>query len=103
MSMKPGATAQPAASSSRPPRRLGPISRITPPSIATSATPPGAPVPSYNLPPPLTTSAATSSLSVVDHELEQVAIGIAGVDARRAPAPAALARDRPLLDRCVRG
>ena len=44
--MKPGVTAQPDASSSRSPLRFGPISAITPSVIATSATRPGAPLPS---------------------------------------------------------
>src|SRR5438477_10938037 len=57
MSMKPGATAQPDASSSRSPRSFGPISRITPPVIATSAARPGAPLPSKTVPPRMTNSA----------------------------------------------
>ena len=46
MSMKPGATAQPEASSSRAPVRWGPIASMTPPVMATSARWPGPPVPS---------------------------------------------------------
>src|SRR5258705_9368921 len=57
MSMKPGATAQPDASSSRWPRSFGPISWITPPAIATSAARPGAPLPSKTVPPRITSSA----------------------------------------------
>src|ERR1035437_166904 len=61
MSMKPGATAQPDASSSRSPRRFGPISWITPPVIATSATRPGAPLPSNPVPPRIARSAGIST------------------------------------------
>src|SRR5262245_64942036 len=57
MSMKPGATTQPVASSSLAPRRFGPISRITPSAIATSAARPGAPLPSKTVPPRITSSA----------------------------------------------
>src|SRR5262245_58126988 len=57
MSMKPGATAQPVASSSRSPRSPGAILRITPPAIATSAARPGAPLPSNPVPPRITISA----------------------------------------------
>src|SRR5262245_50716646 len=81
MSMKPGVTAQPDASISRAPRRFAPISLMTPPSIATSVTRPGAPVPSYTVPPLMTTSA-------IDHELQEVAIRIAHVRTHCAfPAP----------------
>src|ERR1700752_5209134 len=62
MSMKPGATAQPEASSSRLPRRFGLISWITPPAIATSAARPGAPLPSKTVPPRMTSSAGIGIL-----------------------------------------
>src|SRR5438094_124655 len=51
MSMKPGDTTAPLASSSRSPPRFGPISAMWPSSITTSARRPGAPVPSTTLPP----------------------------------------------------
>src|SRR5262245_1214163 len=99
MSMKPGVTAQPDASSSRAASpRFVPIALITPSVIATSATRPGAPVPSNTVPPRTTISAAITVLRI-HHELEQVAVGIAHVDARRRPAARTLARDRPFLDR----
>src|SRR5579884_1282964 len=57
MSTKPGATAQPEASSSRAPEpRRSPISAIMPSATATSATRPGAPVPSNTVPPRTTRS-----------------------------------------------
>src|SRR5215211_3895207 len=69
MSMKPGVTAQPDASSSRSPRRFGPISWITPSAIATSAARPGVPLPSKTVPPRITTSAiATTS----EHDLHLI-------------------------------
>src|SRR5512145_3317659 len=66
MSMKPGATAQPDASSSRLPRSFGPISRITPPAIPTSAARPGAPLPSKTVPPRMTMSAIIGPFDPVD-------------------------------------
>src|SRR5581483_4963820 len=107
MSMKPGATTQPVASSSRRPWSSGPISRITPSAIATSATRPGPPAPSTTVPPRMTVSGAISTLLPgrlrVDHELEQVAVGITHVDARRVGAATALPRHRALLDRGADG
>src|SRR5216683_6525815 len=52
MSMKPGATIKPLASIVRAasPARLGPIAAIRSPSSATSATTPGAPLPSTTVP-----------------------------------------------------
>src|SRR5262245_55704370 len=98
MSMNPGATTHPDASSSSSPLRLGAISRTTPPAIATSATRPGAPLPSTTVPPRMTVSAAIGAPVRVDHELEEVAVRVARVHARRrSPAPA-FARDRSLLD-----
>src|ERR1700722_18811425 len=61
MSMKPGVTAHPDASSSRAPSRFGPISRITLPAIATSATRPAEPVPSKTVPPRTTRSCICDS------------------------------------------
>src|SRR5207253_6561608 len=58
MSMKPGATSWPAASSSRLPRRPGPTSAMRPSLMATSASNEGAPVPSTTRPPRMTRSAA---------------------------------------------
>src|SRR5437879_1874087 len=92
MSMNPGATAQPDASSSRLPRRVGPISAITPSAMVTSAARPGPPVPSKTVPPRMTRSAA------IDHELEQVPVGVAHVHARRRGAPATVPQHRALLD-----
>src|SRR5262245_33499528 len=66
MSMKPGVTAQPDASSSRRPRSFGPISRITPSAIATSAARPGAPLPSKTVPPRMTRSAVIGPFDPVD-------------------------------------
>src|SRR6185436_18691821 len=97
MSMKPGVTAQPLASSSRAPRKPVPISRIRPSAIATSATHPGPPFPSYTVPPRMTRSVGMRAPSVV-HELEQVAVGIARVDAGSGALPAAGALDRAFLD-----
>src|SRR5262247_629680 len=57
MSMKPGATTQPVASSSSSPRRFGRISLMTPSEIATSAMRPSAPLPSNTVPPRITQSA----------------------------------------------
>src|SRR3954464_13472618 len=57
MSMKPGVTAQPDASSTRSPCRPGPIAVITPSAMATSSRRPAAPVPSYTVPPRMTRSA----------------------------------------------
>src|SRR4051795_4922270 len=72
MSMKPGATTQPDASSSCSPRRSGPISRMTPSVTATSATRPGAPLPSTTVPPRMTISAdITGSLQL--HQVAQLA------------------------------
>src|SRR5439155_22104563 len=83
MSMKPGVTAQPDASSSRSPRRFGAISRMTPSAIATSAARPGAPVPSKTVPPRITMSAGIGAFLSVDHELEEVAVGVEHVHTRR--------------------
>src|SRR5450631_1801355 len=58
MSMNPGVTTWPEASSSRWPDRPGPISAIRSPSIARSAGRPGAPVPSMTVPPRITRSCA---------------------------------------------
>src|SRR5947207_14874911 len=69
--MKPGATAQPDASSSRSPTRFCPISWITPSAIATSATRPGAPLPSTTAPPRMTMSAGIPT-SLQSHELPQL-------------------------------
>src|SRR6476620_9634887 len=71
MSMNPGATTQPDASSSWSPRRFGPISRITPSERATSATRPGAPLPSTTVPPRMTRSGITVSLQL--HEVAELA------------------------------
>src|SRR6185436_19580671 len=91
MSMNPGVTAHPDASSTRSPSKCAPISMITPSLFATSATRPGAPVPSKTVPPLI-------AISVIDHELQQVSVGIARVHARRGRAAAPLTRDRPLFD-----
>src|SRR5438105_12295505 len=56
MSMNPGVTAQPDASSSCLPWRLGPISVMTPSAMATSARRPGSPLPSKTVPPRMTRS-----------------------------------------------
>src|SRR5947199_2866904 len=93
MSMKPGATAHPDASSSRSPPRSGPTSVITPLEMATSALCPGPPVPSNTVPPRMTSSAA------IDDELQEVAVGVARVDARAVLPATAVARDRALFDR----
>src|SRR5205809_3071824 len=58
MSMNPGATSCPPASSSRLPRRPGPASAMWPSLMATSASNGGAPVPSTTRPPRMTRSAA---------------------------------------------
>src|SRR5690242_15753542 len=63
MSMKPGATTCPLASSSRSPLSPVPTSTIVPSLTATSAWTPGAPVPSITVPPLITMSAAMSSPS----------------------------------------
>src|SRR5688572_6144784 len=96
MSMNPGVTAQPDASSTRSPSRFEPISVIFPSAIATSAGLPGAPVPSTTVPPRMT-------MSAIDHELEQVAVGIARVDAGRGGTTTTFAVDRPLFDLRTRG
>src|ERR1700722_10582679 len=98
MSMNPGATAQPVASSSCGPRRLEPISSITPPLTAMSADRPGAPLPSKTVPPRMTTSADMLSLLGVGDELQQVAVRIAHVDAQAGGLPTALTLGRPLDD-----
>src|SRR4051812_2962360 len=72
MSMKPGATTQPPASSSSSPRSFGPISRMTPSEIATSASRPGVPLPSTTVPPRITRSAIGTPLAC------EVAIAPAG-------------------------
>src|ERR1700677_299962 len=61
MSMKPGATTQPEASSSRAPCRSGPISSILPAVMATSARRPGPPLPSITVPPRMAISAGIST------------------------------------------
>src|SRR5688572_26521443 len=61
MSMKPGATMWPVASSSRSPRSPSPIATTLPPEMATSARTPGAPVPSTTVPPFMTNSATVLS------------------------------------------
>src|SRR3989442_15675783 len=103
MSMKPGVTAQPDASNSRSPRRFGPISRIAPFSMATSAARPGAPLPSKTVPPRTTMSAGIggsfSAVLRVDHEFQEVPVGVAYVDARRVGTATALSYDWPLDDR----
>src|SRR5579864_122574 len=104
MSMKPGATAQPDASSSCVPCRLEPMSPITPSTIATSATRPGAPVPSKTVPPRMTTSADMPGLLWVlgllwvGDELEQVAVRVAHVDARAGGLATALPLGRAFDD-----
>jgi hypothetical protein len=60
MSMKPGATAHPDASTSTVPSSFGPISSINPRVMATSAIRPGSPVPSKTVPPRITRSADIS-------------------------------------------
>src|SRR5665213_2215329 len=98
MSMKPGVTAQPDASSTRSPERPAPMPTITPSEIARSATRPGAPVPSTTVPPRMTISALIcGSLSRIDHELEQVPVRVADVHTRRVPPATTLARDRTLF------
>src|SRR4051794_35540854 len=62
MSMKPGATTQSPASRTRSPSRFGPISLTRPPAMPTSARTPGAPVPSYTVPPLITVSFAIAPL-----------------------------------------
>ena len=77
MSMKPGATAQPDASNSIVPSSPTPISSITPPETATSATRPGSPLPSKTVPPRITTSAGMRVLLRivrVGHGFVQVAV-----------------------------
>src|SRR5258705_7921812 len=71
--MKPGATAQPDASNSVSPSRPGPISWITPPAIATSATRPGAPLPSTTVPPRMTMSAGIPASLRQLHEVPELA------------------------------
>src|SRR3954468_7229266 len=61
MSMKPGVTTWPDASSSRLPPRPSPIAEITPSVTATSARCPGAPLPSSTVPPRITRSALICS------------------------------------------
>src|SRR4029079_17039948 len=68
MSMKPGATTQPVASSSRAPCRSGPIAPIAPSEIATSAARPGAPEPSWTVPPRITRSFIGCRSQLVPHE-----------------------------------
>src|SRR5207244_4442362 len=58
MSMNPGATSCPPASSSRLPRRPGPTSAMWPSLMATAGSNGGAPVPSTTRPPRMTRSAA---------------------------------------------
>src|SRR5689334_13633889 len=80
MSMNPGVTAQPDASSSRPPSRFGPIALITPSVMATSAARPGAPVPSKTVPPRMTMSAAIAGSGLFDPELGCGVDVVAGED-----------------------
>src|SRR5262245_41047623 len=80
MSMNPGVTAHPLASSSRPPRSPGPISRITPSTIRTSASNPDAPVPSTTVPPRTTISAVISAPLDVAHPDGRRSGGGAAVD-----------------------
>ena len=82
--MKPGATAQPDASSSRSPRRFGPISRIDAVGDRDvgDATGRAAAVEDRSAADD-DVSRHLSSLSRIDHELEQVAVGVAHVHARR--------------------
>src|SRR5437870_4666784 len=94
MSMNPGVTAQPDASSSRSPRRLGAISVMTPSEMATSALRPAAPLPSKTVPPRMTRSA------VIGHELHEVAVGITDVHARAIGPATAVPSHRSLFDRC---
>src|SRR5579863_10028683 len=61
MSMNPGATTWPDASSERRPERPVPTSTIRPSATATSARRPGAPVPSTTVPPRMTMSASTAT------------------------------------------
>src|SRR5260221_480190 len=103
MSMKPGATAQSEASSTRSPCRRLPISTMTPPSIAMSATRPAPPVPSKTVPPRITSSATIDSPRSVDHELQEVAVGVAHVHAVGTRTPTALALDRTFDDLGARG
>src|SRR5262245_4905008 len=63
MSMKPGATTQPSASSVSPPVKPSPISTIRSFSRATSARTPGAPVPSTTVPPRITIRAVITTPS----------------------------------------
>src|SRR5262245_4963711 len=85
--MKPGETPQSVARTSRAPR-----SAIFPSAIATSAARPGAPLPSTTVPPRTTMSGG------IDHELEQVAVRVAHVHARRFGPAAALPLDGAFLD-----
>src|SRR5262245_46624206 len=57
MSMNPGATTAPDASSSRSASTDGPIATTRPPETPTSARTPGAPVPSTTVPPRMASSA----------------------------------------------
>src|SRR3954452_13692653 len=103
MSMKPGVTAQPDASSSRSPRRFGAVSRIAPPLMAMSGARPGAPLPSKTVPPRTTMSAGIgasfSAVLRVDHEFQKVPVGVAYVDARRVGAATAVSCHGALDDR----
>src|ERR1700729_2323075 len=98
MSMNPGATAQPDAYSSSLPSRCGPMSWITPSLMATSATRPGEPLPSKTVPPVITTSAVMCVLLHVGHELHEIPVRVAHVDARSGSLAAALSRYWTLFD-----
>src|SRR5215212_6468798 len=94
MSMNPGATTQPVASSSSSPRRFGPISVMTAPVIATSVRTPGAPLPSTTVPPRMT-------MSAIAHELQEIPVGIAYVHAACFLPTTALARNGTFDDFCT--
>src|SRR5437763_3193436 len=90
MSMKPDDAAQPEASSSRSPRRFGPISVITPDETATSARRPTFPVPSSTVPPRMTRSAA------IGDELQEIAVRVTDIEAASMGAAAPVSRPRAL-------
>src|SRR5947208_7508679 len=75
MSMKPGVTAQPDASSSRSPLRFAPISVMTPSEMATSARRPGRPAPSKTVPPRMTRSVEMWESAAIEVESRAVVRG----------------------------